>query len=260
MLSTYTSYKLIAKDLQKSLDRTASSPITARETKYYLEKIGNVKSIDDLLADHRLYSYAMKAHGLEDMIYAKAFMRKVLAEGIDNKEAFANRLTDTKYKAFAETFNFARYGELATSFDRAQKGTVDNYIRQTLEISAGEDDQGVRLALYFSRKAPEIKNVYDILADTALRAVVLTALSIPDEAAAGNIDALAATIKKRLDIGSLKEPKEVDRFLKRFTSLWDVKNNASSSPILTLFTGASSSSGLNADLLFSLQNVKRGSY
>lgn len=258
MLSTYTSYQLIVKDLQKSLDRTASSPVTARETKYYLENIGNVKSVEDLLANHRLYSYAMKAHGLEDMIYAKGFMRKVLTEGIDDKESFANRLTDGKYKAFAETFNFARYGELATTFDRAKQGTVDNYIRQTLEISAGEDDQGVRLALYFSRKASEIKSPYDILADTALREVVLTALSIPSEAAAGNIDALAASIKKRLDIDSLKEPKELERFLKRFTTLWDVKNNASTAPILTLFTGASSSSGLNADLLFSLQSVKSG--
>ena len=36
-----------------------------------------MKSIDDFMKDTRLYNYAMKAFGLDDMAYAKAFMRKV---------------------------------------------------------------------------------------------------------------------------------------------------------------------------------------
>lgn len=260
MLTTYTSYQLITKDLQKSLDRTASSPITAKETRYYLENIGKVKSIDDFLGDYRLYSYAMKAFGLEDMTYAKAFMRKVLTEGVDDTKSFANRLSDKRYKEFATAFNFARYGELATSFEAAKQGTVDKHIRQTLELTAGEDDQGVRLALYFARKAPEIKNAFDILADPALLEVVQTAFSIPKEVGTGSIDAQAAMIKKRLDLDSLKDPKEVERFLKRFAILWDAKNNAATSPVLTLFTGASSTSGLDMDSVISLQNIKRGGF
>lgn len=259
MLTTYTSYQLITRDLQKSLDRTASSPVTARETKYYLENIGKVKSIDDFLGDYRLYSYAMKAFGLEDMTYAKAFMRKVLTEGVDDTKSFANKLTDKRYKEFATAFNFARYGELATTFEAAKQGTVDKHIRQKLELSAGEDDQGVRLALYFARKAPGIKNAFEILADPALLEVVQTAFSIPKEVGTGSIDAQAAMIKKRLDLDSLKNPKEVERFLKRFTIMWDAKNNQTTSPVLTLFTGASSS-GLDMDSVISLQNIKRGGF
>jgi hypothetical protein len=258
MLTTSTSYRLIARDLQKSLERTASDPVTARETKYYLENIRKVKTVDDLLGDYRLYSYAMKANGLEDMMYAKAFMRKVLTEGVDDKESFANRLSDKRYKGFAATFNFARYGELATTFEQTRQGTVDKYLRQTLEVAAGEEDQGVRLALYFSRRASEIKNPFDILADPALLEVVQTALGIPKEAALGSIDAQAAMIERKLDIASLKDPKEVDRFLKRFTILWEAQNNIASSPVLTLFTGASPSPSLGVDLLMSLQNIKRG--
>ena len=78
MLSTYTSYNLIARDMLVSLDRTASETITAREAAYYRENIGKVTSVDAFLDDYRLYSYAMKAYGLEDMTYATAFMRKVL--------------------------------------------------------------------------------------------------------------------------------------------------------------------------------------
>ena len=70
MTTTYTSYKLIAADLATSLERVAEQPDVKRETEYYLSKIGEVKSIDDFFADSRLYNYAMKSHGLEDMAYA----------------------------------------------------------------------------------------------------------------------------------------------------------------------------------------------
>ena len=53
-----------------------------RETKYYLENISKVKTIDEFVKDDRLFRYAMKAHGLEDMAYAKAFMVKALKEGV----------------------------------------------------------------------------------------------------------------------------------------------------------------------------------
>jgi Protein of unknown function (DUF1217) len=259
MLSTFTSYQLIAKDLQKSLTRTANDPVIARETKYYLENIKNVKSVDEFLGNHRLYTYAMKAYGLEDMTYAKAFMKKILNEGIDSSDSFANRLADSRYQDFAKAFNFPRYGELTTTFSDAQQSTVDKYLRQSLEETAGTDDPGVRLALYFERKAGDIKNPYDILADTALLEVVQTALGIPKEAALGNIDAQAAMITNRLDLDSLKEPEGLSRFLRRFTSMWDAQNNAASAPVLSLFTGASASSGMNVDLLMSLQRVKLGS-
>jgi hypothetical protein len=95
--STYTSYNLIARDLPRSIERIASQPQVARESEYYLKRISEIKSIDEFMADTRVFNYAMKAHGLEDMNYAKAFMRKVLTEGVDKEDAFANQLADSKY-------------------------------------------------------------------------------------------------------------------------------------------------------------------
>ena len=70
MTTTYTSYKLITADLATSLERVAEQPDVKRESAYYLDKIGSIKTIDEFFADSRLYNYAMKAHGLEDMAYA----------------------------------------------------------------------------------------------------------------------------------------------------------------------------------------------
>ena len=96
MQTTFSTYGTIANNLTRSLKTTAAKPQVAREAAYYLANIPNVKSIDDFLGNKRLFSFAMKAYGLQDMTYAKAFMRKVLTEGVADSTAFANRLADDR--------------------------------------------------------------------------------------------------------------------------------------------------------------------
>ena len=258
MTTTYTSYNLIARDLPSSIERIASQPEIARESEYYLSRISEIKSIDEFMADTRVFNYAMKAHGLEDMNYAKAFMRKVLTEGVENDDAFANQLADSKYKDFAETYNFATHGETATIFTKAQQGTVDKYLRQSLEEEAGEDNAGVRLALYFQRTAPELTSAYGILADTALYQVVQTALGIPSELAASDIDRQADLINSRIDIEDFKDPDKLNEFMQRFTALWELDNPSSGSFDPSLLLSSSSGFGISADLMLSINNLKLG--
>lgn len=258
MFSTPIGYKLIASDLTAALKRTASQPSVQRESEYYLANITKIKSIDDFLKDDRIFKYAMKAFGLQEMDYAKAFMRKVLTEGIDDPQSFANSLTDPRYREFAETFNFARHGGTATIFDRAQQGTVDRYVRQTLEVDAGASNEGVRLALYFQRKAASVATPFHLMADRALLKVTQIALGIPEATGTMDIDKQAAMISNKLDVEDLKEPEKLDKFLERFTALWEIENPtaAPTSGIAELVTG--SSSGIGMDLLQQIQRVRNG--
>src|ERR1700682_567042 len=114
MVSTIASYQMITNNMVRSLEQTARKPDVARDTAYYLANIGKVKSIDAFISNYRLFSYAMKAYGLSDMVYAKAFLRKVLTEGVSSSSSFANKLVDTRYKEFATGFNFFALGENAT--------------------------------------------------------------------------------------------------------------------------------------------------
>lgn len=255
--TTYTSYQMIAGNLTKSLERVSEQPDVARETEYYLANIGNVKTIDDFFADARLYNYAIKAHGLEDMGYAKAFMRKVLTEGIDTDDAFAKQLTDSRYTDLVESLNFARNGTAATSFEKAQKGVADKYARQTLEQNAGEENSGVRLALYFERMAPSITNAYGLLADEALAQVTRTLLQMPDEFAASDIDKQAAAIENAIDIKDFQDPAKLSKMLERFTALWEINNSSDPYDPLALF-GSNSGYGISSDLLLSINTLKLG--
>jgi len=257
MLSTLATYRLMARDLDRTLALKAAEAPVALEIENFRERIGQIKSIDAFLADTRVFKFAMTAFGLEDMAYAKGYMRKVLTEGVDDPQAFANRVSDNRFVAFARTFNFAKYGEIATATPTVRQPVVDLYVRQRLEVSAGEDNEGVRLALYFQRMAPSVDNPYEILADNALAEVVFNALQIPNEVRGAPIERQASIIEERLDLESLRDPDAVDRLLIRFSNTWDATREVEVSPLVSLFSNQRSAS-INLDLVLSLQTLRRG--
>lgn len=259
MLSTIADYTRLTKDMGKSLTQVATQPDVSRETDYFLSHIGNVKTIDDFLKDYRLYSYAMKAFGLSDMTYAKAFMRKVLTEGVADKNAFANKLTDTRYREFATAFNFAALGSNATQTTQATTGTATQYVRQTMEQKTGDQNEGLRLALYFTRKASTITTAYQVLADKALTQVVQTALGLPSTISAADIDAQAKMIENKVKLTDFQDPAKVTKFVQRFAAMWDAtqaQSDTSTNPALVLIAGVSSSASLDTGVLTTLQNIK----
>lgn len=371
MLSTNLSYQLLTRDLGKSLDRIGQQPMVKRETEYFLANIGEVKSADEFVNNSRLFNYAMKAFGLQDMAYAKGFMLKALKEGVAEPDSFANRLSDKRYAEFVKAFDFAAHGENATSYNpvrdatssayalratvdgisledmtaettyflenigaiqsiddlldsprlldyalkafsldehdfsraelaklleggvdddkspanshddknvarfvavfdfvkfgeqttthiAARDDTVAGYMRQTLEENAGDQNEGVRLALYFQRKAPTLKSFYQILGDPALAAVMRTALGMPESMAQADIDRQVAAMEKRVKLDDLKDPAKLEKFLTRFTAMWDATNATalSTSPALALLAPATSF-GISADTLMAITSLKR---
>lgn len=257
MVSTFVSYASITRDLSLSLERVEKQPVVQRETEYYLENIGKVKTVEEFVDDRRLFGFAMKAFGLEDMTYAKAFMVKVLEGGIDDDDSFANSLNDKRYRDFAETFNFARYGDTATVFTAAQQGTVDRYVRQTLEEDAGANNEAVRLALYFERKAPTITDMFEVLADTALAKVVRTSLGLPDSFALLDVDKQVEILEKSIDVEDFSDPEALSKFMTRFTSMWDVQNgSAQTTPNISILFQQPAELGISTDLLLTMQQLK----
>jgi len=242
MLSTVTSYRLLTQNIDKSLARVRAAPEVQRETDYYMATIGKIKTIEDFLANDRVFAYAMKAFGLKDMIYAKAFVKKVLTDGIDSANSFTNQLTDPRFKELATAFNFKNLGTTTTIFERTQKGVVDKFLQVQLEEQAGSTNEGVRLALYFRRKAPDITSAFSILGDSALYKVAQVALGLTPSSNANNLDMQAEIIKNKIDLENLDDPVVLNKFLTRFTTLWEVKNGtaAATAPALTLFQGVQS--------------------
>ena len=258
MLSTLASYRVMSTDMTSALQRVSEQALPAREIEYFSENIQSIKSVDEFIEDGRIFSFAMQAFGLSDMTYAKAFMAKVLNEGVAADDSFANSLSDTRYQEFADTFNFEAFGTAATSFTKANEGTVEKYIRQTMEEQAGESNEGVRLALYFQRKASDIGSYLEILADSAIAEVVRTSLSINSATATLDLDKQVALIASKLDLEDFQDPTKVEEFLERFTSIWDVTNstNTAASSAGLLF-GSSPQFGIADDVMLQIQQFRR---
>ncbi|MEP9375434.1 DUF1217 domain-containing protein [Aquabacter sp. CN5-332] len=256
MDTTFATYQYLTRNLDRTLELKQKEPTVSLETKYYLDNVESIKSIDDFMKNTRVYNYALKAFGLEDMAYAKAYIRKVLEEGVMDKTSFANRINDDRFVTFAKAFDFETYGENTTLRMATGQEVVDKYVRQSLEVDQGAENQGVRLALYFKRAAPDVTTAYGLLGDQALWQVVKTIFGFPDAMANADIERQAQVVEKALDVKDLQDPAKLDRLIQRFTVMWDATQNASPAPVLQLFAGGDDTAGY--DFSMSLLNLKYG--
>lgn len=254
-MDALTTYRLYSSDPDRAIERVSSKPQVAREVQYYKDNIAGIKSIDDLVADSRIFNFTMQAYGLGEMSYAKAFIRKLLEGGVDDDNAMANRLTDIRYKQLATDLNFTRYGEATTAFTKISDGVIDKFYQQSLEEDAGGQNNGVRLALYFQRKAEDVENQFSILADPALLQFVQTAFGLPTAMSFLSIDKQAALISEKLDIEDLSNKDKLEDLTNRFLVLWDISNPDAVAvpPLISAPTGIQN---LSLDLLYTLQKIR----
>ena len=228
------------------------------ETAYFLANVVKLESIDDLIADKRLLGFALSSYGLDPAKETPERIRALLEGGVSDPQSPANQLTDKRYAAFVSAFNFMEHGETATTHNPAQRPAIDKFMRQTLEEDAGKQNEGVRLALYFERKAPEITSFYEVLADPALARVVRTALSLPDSFAAADIDKQVQLFESKLDIEDFSDPEALGKFLTRFTSLWEIGNPSSPAQTsLSVLFSQPVEIGISTNTLFAIQAMKR---
>ncbi|RUM26138.1 DUF1217 domain-containing protein [Rhizobium vallis] len=213
------------------------------EVDYFAKGMAKVKSLDDFLNDSRLTGLVLKANNLDPKNYDKATLKKIFTSDPDDKKSYLNTKADARFKDIVAAFNFDKDGNLT----RAKIGTVQNkaaedhtqqlFVQQTMENQQGESNDGVRLALYFSRKAPNITSIYSILGDKALYQVITTAYSLPSQISSMDVAKQADLINRFVKLDDLQDPKKVDKLLRRFTAMYDVKNNTQQSPALQILTG-----------------------
>lgn len=179
MISTYLTYRSYAADLTKSLSRISTSTMVAREAQYFKDNVGSIKSVDDFMKNTRVFNYAMKAYGLEDMTNSKAFMRKVLQSDVTDTDSFVRKLTDTRFLNFAKAFNFGTDGKVATSPIIAmdadlQDDTIGLYSEQRIKKGAAAATE----AQYYQDTIGLVGSVDDLLANQRLLSYALDSVGL----------------------------------------------------------------------------------
>ena len=146
------------------------TPTTSRtEADYYNANITKVKSITDLMANPRLLSFAMAAHGLDASTETPARIRQMLEGGIRDPFSPANLQTDKRYANFVTAFDFKQLAIRQLARDGAIEGDAGTLRRQVgrgvyqaeRRLRQGRDRllPGQRLQLDF--------DLYDLMAEQA---------------------------------------------------------------------------------------------
>ncbi|OAF12150.1 DUF1217 domain-containing protein [Bradyrhizobium neotropicale] len=247
---------------QKAVREQAQKDATS-----YQEAIADIGSVSDLLANRKMVDFILVAKGLEPKKVSTEYLKKIFASDLSNPKSFANTQSDPRFAEIVASFNFDNKGNVARlpmmgPQKRDQfRETQANYLQQSLEQQQGDTNPGVRLALYFQRKAGEITSAYDILADKALSEVFRTTFDLPDSMAAMPIDQQAKFVDRFMKIKDLSDPAKVAKLLNRFTAMYDIKNNQSTgqaqSPLLNLFQGSSSAiSGVSESTFLAIAKLR----
>ncbi|THF50948.1 DUF1217 domain-containing protein [Allorhizobium terrae] len=231
------------------------------DAQYYQENIVKVSSVSDLLKDRKLVDFVLTSKGLDPKTVDNDMLKKLFASDLNDPKSFANTQKDERFAGFVASFNFGTDGKINKSYsegvqDRGNIVKTNNlFLHQTMEQEQGDDNGGVRLALYWQRMAPTITSAYDILGDTALLEVFRTAFSMPKEMSNMSIEQQAKIVESKLNLKDLNNPDLAKKFISRFTAMYDLNNgtgSTSANAALAILGGSDGSTGISATLLESL--------
>ena len=223
-------------------DAFDNSAIIARDTDYFREKISEVTSAEDLVADRRLLSVALGAFGLDDDINNKFYIRRVLEDGTIDPKSFANRLTDKRYFAMSEAFGF----ELQppnTVISTFADDIIAQYKNRQFEVAVGNQDQDMRLALGIEREIAELADRdlpedaawFTVMGTPPVRRVFELALGLPSEIGSVDIDRQLEVFKDKAqsifgtsDPAGFTDPDIQEKLIRNFLFRSDLANSTAS--------------------------------
>lgn len=240
-------------------EKTAAGEKADTEIAYYKTQMATITTLDAFLADDRLVDVALQSKGIDPKSVSSADLKKMFESDLKDPDSFVNSQENSDFAELVASFNFDADGNLTTDTlgTVQQRGdvlaTINKYMQQTLEEEQGDDNNGVRLALYFQRNAEDITSAYTILGDSALFEFFTTAYSLSDYISNMDVDQQASMVENFIDIEKLQDPDYVNKLVQRFTALYDTENSTTTSPALTLLQGTSTS--ISADTLLAVAQL-----
>ncbi|ENN84957.1 hypothetical protein RHSP_82564 [Rhizobium freirei PRF 81] len=214
------------------------------------------------MADKKLTDFILVANNIDPKTVDKNTLKKAFTSDPEDAKGFLNSPAGQKFKAMVSVFNFDSKGNLtnskiSTSQNKGTRlATDDLYLHQSLESQQGASNDGVRLALYFQRKAPQVNSVYDIMADPALYNVIKTTFSLPSAMSNMDVTRQAKMLEKLFAVKDLHDPAKVNNLLKRFSAVYDAANGVNTNSPGSAILAGGSNIGMSADLLLSIAQLR----
>ncbi|MCL4066224.1 DUF1217 domain-containing protein [Pseudomonas sp. GX19020] len=201
----YGGWLLLKRTMPAQAKAFQQAPVNQRDAQYFRNKIGTVTTADDLVSDRRLLKIALSAFGLEQDINAKAFVKKILSDGVDSPKDLSNRLADKSYRTFAASFGLDGARLPKTLDEGFADALLDQYYVRQFEAAVGEQNDSFRLALNAEREigklaaspASEDTKWFTIMGNKPLRQVLEKSFGLPAGFSNLDIDQQLRVLKSR---------------------------------------------------------------
>ena len=255
--------------LQATYDRQLAShsenPQVRADRNYLIGKLSEPITTEDFLNDKRLLRIAMTAFDLGGEEWKRGFISKALSEAADPESTWLARLNNSKYTAFANTFASAT-GEIKLSEAKVQE-LAAAYNTAAFELSVGEIDESMRLALNFQAELPkligtgtnETAMLYRILGGVPVRTVLEKATGLPESMRKLPIEKQAEMLKAAMQrafgidkVTDMTTPEKMDKAVQRYHAVQSVQSanygTSGAANALVLLGGSGSGLGPQASL------------
>lgn len=250
-LSGFTGWSFLKRTLARQQVAQQAAPALQRDEAYFREKIGKVKTAEQLVSDKRLLRIALTAFGLEGDLNSTAFIRKVLEGGTLKEGSLANKLADKQYQKFSSAFGFGDYSVPRTKISTFPDEILSAFRARSFETAVGDQNNTYRLALNAEREVAIVATGsssdnakwYTILGNQPLREVFQTALGLPKSFASIDIDQQLSVLKARSQsafgsdtVAQFKDPARMEALVRRYITRAEMQDQgaASSSSAIAL--------------------------
>lgn len=187
-------WKFLQRTFEPQFDAFSKSSQLVRDTEYFSDTISRIETAEDLVKDRHLLSVALGAFGLQDDLDNRYFIQKILEDGTTSDDALANKLTDDRYKRLSDAFGFGPGAATTTRNQKDMAAIVEQFKMQSFEVSVGQQNDTMRIALYAQRELAALANEdisedakwFTLMGLPPLRSMFETSLGLPK--AFGQID------------------------------------------------------------------------
>lgn len=227
----YAGWKFLARTREAQQEAFANSRQLQRDETYFREKIGAVRTAEELVSDRRLLTVALGAFGLSDDINNKYFIRKVLEDGTLDTKALANKLADKRYLEFSKAFGFGDFATPRTQLSDFADKILVAYETRRFEEAVGEQNAQMRLAMNAERELGKlaVRNTsvdakwFGVMGSAPMREVFQTALGLPASFASIDLDQQLSVMKDRAerflgspDVAQFADPEKVEQLVRLY--------------------------------------------
>lgn len=226
-LSSGAALRLIDSTRDQQLASMRNDAANKRGEEAFRERIGSITTPQELVADFEVYSFVMKAFDLEDQIFGKGMLRKVLESDPVAPESLLNRLTDERFRELHLALGFTtENGPQVPDFtDAAFLDDIAGRFYNQQFINANDaQNSTVGAVLEFREEGESIGSWFDVLANEKLTNFFQVALGLPEQISGLDLDKQKELFEDKFDLADLADPAERERLISRYVAISDVIN------------------------------------